>query len=55
MNKDVVPEHLDPSFIRGLTQRRISRRTALKGAGALSFASFLAACGIGGGGTTQPA
>jgi spermidine/putrescine transport system substrate-binding protein len=47
MSKDVVPEHLDPSFIRGLTQRRISRRTALKGAGALSFASFLAACGIG--------
>jgi len=55
VNKDAVPEHLDPSFIRGLTQRRISRRTALKGAGALSFASFLAACGIGGGGTTQPA
>jgi len=55
MNKDVVPEHLDPSFIRGLTQRRISRRTALKGAGALSVTGFLAACGIGGGGTTAPA
>ncbi|HZQ49259.1 MAG TPA: spermidine/putrescine ABC transporter substrate-binding protein [Candidatus Dormibacteraeota bacterium] len=50
MSKDIVPEHLDPAFIRGLTQKRITRRSALKGAGALSFASFLAACGIGGGG-----
>ncbi len=48
MTKEGIPEHLDPSFIRGLTQSRISRRTALKGAGALSFAGFLAACGIGG-------
>lgn len=47
MTKEGIPEHLDPSFIRGLTQARISRRNALKGAGALSFAGFLAACGIG--------
>lgn len=53
MTKQGVPEHLDPSFIRGLTQARISRRTALKGAGAFSLAGFLAACGIGT--TSQPA
>ncbi len=52
MTKSGIPEHLDPAFIRGLTQARFSRRTALKGAGALSFAGFLAACGIGGTGTT---
>jgi spermidine/putrescine transport system substrate-binding protein len=43
-----TPDYLDPSFIRGLTQARLSRRGALKGAGALSLAGFLAACGIGG-------
>ena len=53
MTKQGVPEHLDPSFIRGLTQARISRRAALKGAGAFSVAGFLAACGIGT--TSQPA
>ena len=42
------PSYLDPSFLRGLTQARFSRRTALKGAGMLSAAGFLAACGIGG-------
>ncbi|MEO8745911.1 MAG: spermidine/putrescine ABC transporter substrate-binding protein [Candidatus Dormibacter sp.] len=41
------PKYLDPALLRGLTQARFSRRTALKGAGALSFAGFLAACGIG--------
>jgi spermidine/putrescine transport system substrate-binding protein len=44
-----VPFYMDPSFLRGLTQTRISRRTALQGAGAASFAAFLAACGIGSG------
>jgi spermidine/putrescine transport system substrate-binding protein len=43
-----LPQYLDPSFLRGLTQTRISRRTALAGAGALSFAAFLAACGASG-------
>jgi spermidine/putrescine transport system substrate-binding protein len=38
---------MDPSFLRGLTQTRISRRTALQGAGAASLAAALAACGIG--------
>ncbi len=42
------PEYLDASFTRGLTQPRISRRTALAGAGALSLSAFLAACGISG-------
>ena len=39
----------DPSFLRGLTQRRLSRRDVLRGAGAgagaVSLAAFLAACG----------
>lgn len=42
-----VPFYMDPSFLRGLTQTRISRRTALQGAGAASLAAALAACGIG--------
>ena len=47
MSTEKDPFYTDPSFLRGLTQRRISRRSALQGAGALSFAAFLAACGIG--------
>jgi len=47
-----LPEFLDVAFLRGLTQRRIARRTALAGAGAMSLGAFLAACGIGG---NQPA
>src|SRR5689334_2411243 len=43
-----LPEYLDPAFLRGLTQTRVTRRTALQGAGALSLTAFLAACGIGG-------
>jgi spermidine/putrescine transport system substrate-binding protein len=42
-----IPYYMDPSFLRGLTQKRITRRTALQGAGAASLAAFLAACGIG--------
>ncbi len=42
-----LPDYMDPAFLRGLTQTRISRRTALQGAGAASLAAFLAACGIG--------
>ncbi len=47
-----LPEYLDAAFLRGLTQTRITRRTALAGAGAVSLGAFLAACGIGG---NQPA
>src|SRR2546428_4451315 len=47
-----LPEFLDAAFLRGLTQRRITRRGALAGAGAISLGAFLAACGIGG---NQPA
>ncbi len=42
-----IPYYMDPSILRGLTQKRITRRTALRGAGAVSMAAFLAACGIG--------
>ena len=42
-----LPFYVDPTFLRGLTQARISRRTALQGAGAASLAAALAACGIG--------
>src|SRR3989442_14632437 len=41
-------EFLDAEFRRDLTQRRIPRRGALAGAGAISLGAFLAACGIGG-------
>jgi spermidine/putrescine transport system substrate-binding protein len=43
--------YIDASFLRGLIEKRISRRAALKGAGTLSVASFLAACGLGSSGT----
>jgi spermidine/putrescine transport system substrate-binding protein len=42
-----LPFFADPAFLRGLTQTRISRRAALRGAGAMSLAAALAACGIG--------
>src|ERR1700686_559735 len=42
-----IPYYMAPSFLRGLTQKRITRRTALQGAGAVSMAAFMAACGIG--------
>lgn len=46
-NERDLPGYMDPAFLRGLAQTRISRRTALQGAGAASLAAFLAACGIG--------
>jgi spermidine/putrescine transport system substrate-binding protein len=52
-NERDLPIYLDPSFLRGLTQARVSRRTALQGAGAVSLAAALAACGIGS--KSQPA
>lgn len=42
-----LPFYADPAFLRGLTETRISRRAALRGAGAVSLAVALAACGIG--------
>src|SRR6476661_2095706 len=42
-----LPYYMDPAFLRGLTQKRITRRSALQGAGFASMAAFLAACGIG--------
>jgi spermidine/putrescine transport system substrate-binding protein len=42
-----LPFYVDPSFVRGLTQARITRRTALQGAGAVTLAAALAACGVG--------
>ncbi len=43
---------LDPALLRGLTQRRMSRREALRvgaaGAGALGLGALLAACGVSG-------
>src|SRR5438045_6280363 len=41
-------EYLDAAFVRELTQTRITRRSALQGAGAVSLGAVLAACGIGG-------
>ncbi|MGH7904464.1 MAG: extracellular solute-binding protein [Candidatus Dormibacteraceae bacterium] len=43
-----LPSYLDPSFLRGLGQSRLSRRDALKGGATVSLAAFLAACGMGG-------
>jgi spermidine/putrescine transport system substrate-binding protein len=40
--------HLDPALLRGLTQRRISRRGALRGAGLAGASALLAACGVSG-------
>ena len=47
-----LPFYMDPAFLRGMTQKRISRRAALQGAGYASLAAALAACGIG---SKQPA
>ncbi len=48
---------MDPAFLRGLTQRRVSRREMFRyagvGAGAVSMASILAACGSGSGPGTE--
>jgi spermidine/putrescine transport system substrate-binding protein len=48
----VTDQHrpLDPALLRGLTMPRISRRSALRGAGLLGASAFLAACGVEGGG-----
>lgn len=49
MNKPI-----DPSWVRGLTQRRLSRRDALRMGGVSAAALALAACGVRGQGTQSP-
>jgi spermidine/putrescine transport system substrate-binding protein len=48
---------VDPALLRGMTQRRISRRDLFRyagaGAGALGLSAFLEACGVGGGNTSK--
>jgi spermidine/putrescine transport system substrate-binding protein len=43
---------IDPSILRGMTQRRISRRQLGTGVGALGLGAFLAACGVKGASST---
>jgi spermidine/putrescine transport system substrate-binding protein len=45
---------IDPALLRGMTMPRISRRTALRGAGLLSASAVLAACGVSGSNEDQP-
>ena len=49
MSKEPTPR-MDPAWIRGMTQRRMSRRDLFRyagaGAGALGLSSILAACGV---------
>jgi spermidine/putrescine transport system substrate-binding protein len=51
MSKEPIPR-MDPAWIRGMTQRRMSRRDLFRyagaGAGALGLSSILAACGVSG-------
>ena len=51
MSKEPAPR-MDPAWIRGMTQRRMSRRDLFRyagaGAGALGLSSILAACGVSG-------
>jgi spermidine/putrescine transport system substrate-binding protein len=52
MSDQPRPPHLDAALLRGLTQRRVSRRDLFRyagvGAGAVGLTSFLAACGVSG-------
>jgi spermidine/putrescine transport system substrate-binding protein len=43
---------IDPSILRGMTQRRISRRELGAGVGAIGLGAFLAACGVKGASST---
>src|SRR5439155_6711907 len=57
MSAPLDPRRIDPALLRGLTQRRFSRRDLLKGvgagAGALGLSAFLAACGVSGTSNTK--
>lgn len=50
--RDEALSHLDMPLLRGMTQRRVSRRDAFRyagaGAGAMGLSAFLAACGVSG-------
>ncbi len=50
MDPQDLDPRLDQALLRGLTQRRISRREALRyaglGLGAAGLAAFLASCGV---------
>jgi spermidine/putrescine transport system substrate-binding protein len=52
MSDQPRPRDIDPALLRGLTQRRVSRRDLFRyagvGAGAVGLTSFLAACGVSG-------
>jgi len=45
---------IDPALLRGMTMPRISRRSALRGAGLISASAVLAACGVSGTSDEQP-
>jgi spermidine/putrescine transport system substrate-binding protein len=47
-------QHVGPELLRGLTQRRLSRRDALRMSGISAAALALAACGVKGQGTATP-
>jgi spermidine/putrescine transport system substrate-binding protein len=48
-----VPDSVDPALFRGLTQRRLGRRDALRMGGVSALAMALAACGVKGSGTPK--
>jgi len=48
-----MPNNIDPALFRGMTQRRLGRRDALRMGGVSAFAMALAACGVEG--TGEPA
>src|SRR2546427_4963442 len=52
MSKEFDPGTMDPALLRGLTQRRVTRRDILKGFGIGAGALTLAACGVSG--TNKP-
>ena len=58
MSNGQRPDFIDPALLRGLTQRRVSRRDVLKGmgagAGAMGLTAFLAACGVSGTSKSSP-
>jgi len=45
---------VDPALLRGMTMPRITRRSALRGAGLLSASAVLAACGVSGTSEEEP-
>lgn len=53
MTQRFDPNQLDPAFLRGLTQRRVSRRSMLKAMGVGAGAVTLAACGVSGSSSTK--